>query len=66
MKVIGVKVIGPFSLRLLDLGAAKIRFNNGDDGRRDLVLQIQHVFERAIVPVGPQMGARLGLGSIAP
>ena len=64
IEVIGVEAFGPLALRALDLGATKIRLDDSDDARGDLVLQIEHVFERAVELVGPKMRAGLGLDQL--
>ena len=64
IEIVGVKAFGPLALRALDLGAAKVRLDDSDDGRRDPVLQIEHVFERAVELVGPDMRAGLGLDQL--
>ena len=60
IEVVGVKAVGPLTLGALNLGAAEIWLDDSDDAMRDLVLQIAHVLDRAVVPIRPQVRARLG------
>ena len=47
------------------LGATDARLQDPGDGGRDPILQFEDVCHHAVVPVGPDMAARLGLDQLA-
>ena len=61
IEIVGVEARAVCAARV-NLGAPNIGLDDSDDGRRDPVLQVEHVLERAVEPVGPKM--RAGLRSI--
>jgi hypothetical protein len=44
----------------LDLLLLQARLDDADDSLGDLILQVEHVLQRAVEPVGPDMRAGLG------
>ena len=53
VKVVGVEIVGPLAFGAVDLGAAHRRFDRRHHAGGDLVLEVEHVAERAVEPVGP-------------
>jgi hypothetical protein len=54
IEIVGAEAVGPLAPRAFDLRTSKIRLDDADDGLRDLVLQIEDVFQRAVVSIGPE------------
>ena len=56
-QVIGIEVRWRLLFQPPDLGKLQIRFNGSNNARRDAVLQIEYVLERAVEAIRPDMGA---------
>ena len=46
------------------LGSLQCRLDHPGDADRDLVLKLEHVFQRAVEAVGPEMRAGLGIDQL--
>ena len=46
------------------LGGLQRRLDHPPDTESDLVLQIEHIFQRAVETIGPQMRAGLGVDQL--
>src|SRR5262245_41361627 len=59
VKVVRIEAVRPLAPRTIDLGTADGRLDRSDDLRRQLVLQIEDVRDRAIKLASPDMACRL-------
>ncbi len=64
IEVIGVEIVGMLSPGAFDLRALQAGLDDADDLVGDLVLQVENVFQRAVVAVGPQMRPGRGLDQL--
>src|SRR5438477_8951945 len=64
IEIVGGEIIGRAFRRPADLGGLHCRFDNTGYADGDFVLKIEHVFERAIEAVRPEMCARLGIDQL--
>src|SRR6516164_9049820 len=55
VKIVGGEVVCRPFRHTPDLGRLQRRFDDAGDAERDLVLEFEHTFERAVEAVGPQM-----------
>src|SRR5262249_13600254 len=55
--IIGIETLGGLALRTRDLGLFELRREGANHARRDLVLQVENIVERAFETVGPEVGA---------
>ena len=60
-EIVGVQAVRPLAPHALDLGAAQTGLDRADDVERDLVLQREHVVERAVEALAPQLVSALGI-----
>ena len=64
VEVVGGQIMGRSGGRAADLGGLQRRFDDADNAYRHLVLKLEHVFERAVEPVGPKMRAGEGIDQL--
>jgi hypothetical protein len=53
IEIVSREIIGRTLARTTNLGALQSRLDNGGYARSDLVLQFEHIFERAVEAIGP-------------
>jgi hypothetical protein len=63
-EIVGAEVIGVLAPRALDFGFPQARLDDADHLVGDLILEVEHIRDRPVEPVGPQMRARLGLDQL--
>src|SRR5205814_6587535 len=63
-KVVGIEAIGALAFGSFDLGVAQVWFDRAHDAERQLVLHLEDVIKRAIVTLGPYMGAAHGFDQL--
>jgi hypothetical protein len=64
VEVVGGQTFSGFGSRALDLGSLDVLFHGGNDPLRNLVLQGEDGSEVALVAIGPNVGAGLGLDQL--
>jgi len=55
IEVVGGQIIGRTAGRTGGLGGSQRRLDHAGDTRCHLVLKVEHIFQRAVKPVGPKM-----------
>src|SRR5439155_537520 len=65
IEVIGAEILWALAPRALDFRAANARFDDPDDGLGDLVLEVEDVFQDAVIFVGPNVRAGLSLDELS-
>ena len=63
--IVGGKIVGWAASGPSGLGGLQGRFDDAGDADRDLVLKLEHIFERAVETVGPEICARYRRRSVA-
>ena len=53
IQVVGGQVVGRAPRRALDLRHLQCRLDHTGDAQRHLVLQVEHIFEQTVEPIGP-------------
>ena len=61
IEVVGTEIARWAARRAGGFGGLQRRLDDPSNGGRDLVLQVEHIFERAVEAVGPDMGVGFGL-----
>src|SRR5262245_31928694 len=64
IEVVRAQIVRPLPASALDLGAANARLDDPDDGLRDPVLELEDVFQYAVISVGPEMGTGVRLDEL--
>ena len=64
IKVVGSQVIGWEAGRPRGLGGLQCRLNHPGNADRYLVLKLEHIFERAVKAIGPEMGPGSGVDQL--
>src|SRR5436309_320024 len=54
IKLIGVEILSLLLTNSLDFRFLHARLNNAGDARGDLILEIENIFDRTVVSVGPE------------
>ena len=63
-QIVGVEILRTLSPRTFDLRAPHGRLDDADHAIGDLILELEHVLERAVAFVGPQVRAGLGFDKL--